>query len=217
MKDSVVIDLFNIPLKAKDILCLEGEELLKDEFINFFFHMIQERSRTIARSESLPRIRCVLTYLTLADSTAKSFNRFITKFDDVFDVDLVMVPYNIGQYHWALVVVNFKLARFEYYDSLGSSPDQAQKRIQIVKRMFDLEAALKQKPFNFSNPNYIPSLQEIPEQRNGYDCGAFICTYADCLAQDLKLDFTQDNIPNFRLKMVRDIREGKLYYLAVGG
>ena len=216
MKDSVVIDLFNIPLKAKDILCLEGE-WLKDEFINFFFHMIQERSRTIARSESLPRIRCVLTYLTLADSTAKSFNRFITKFDDVFDVDLVMVPYNIDQNHWALVVVNFKLARFEYYDSLGSSPDQAQKRIQIVNRMFELEAALKQKPFNFSNPNYIPSLQEIPEQRNGYDCGAFICTYADCLAQDLKLDFTQDNIPNFRLKMVRDIREGKLYYLAVGG
>ena len=212
-----MINLFNIELKAKHLLCLKETVWLEEEVINFFFRMIDERSKTIERSGSIPRIRSVSSYYTIQDSSAPNFNKWIRGIEDVFEVDLVFLPYNIGQSHWALVVVNFRLARFEYYDSLGSSTNQAQRRIGIVKRMFELEAAERKKTFNFSNGDYIATFQEIAEQTNEDDCGAFICTYADCLAQDLNLDFTQANIPSFRLKMVRDIRAGKLYYLVAGG
>ena len=210
-----MIDRFNIVLKAKHILCLKGKEWLEEEVINFFLHMIEERSKTIERSESgsRPRIRCVLSYFTLGDSSAENFGKWIKKFDNVFEVDLVIVPYNLSQCHWALVVVNFRLKRFEYYDSLGSSLYDALRHIAVVKKMFTSEAARRKKPFDFSDNNYIATVQEIAEQKNGYDCGAFICTYADCLAQDLELDFTQANMPSFRLKMVRDIRVGELHYL----
>jgi sentrin-specific protease 1 len=177
--------------------------------------MIEERSKTIERSGSgsRPRIRCVLSYCTLGDSSAQNFGKWIKKIEDVFEVDLVIVPYNVCQSHWALVVGNFRLKRFEYYDSLGTTLHEARRHIEVVKRMFTLEAASRKKPFDFSSNNYIATLQEIAEQKNGYDCGAFICTYADCLAQDLELDFTQANMPSFRLKMVRDIRVGELHYL----
>jgi len=49
-----------------------------------------------------------------------------------------------------------------------------------------------------------------PLQNNEVDCGVFVCTTANYLAQGLDLDYTEDDMPLFRLKMVRDLSRGKL-------
>lgn len=44
---------------------------------------------------------------------------------------------------------------------------------------------------------------EVPQQTNGSDCGVFVCQFCECLADGRPLDFTQADIPDRRLKMVR--------------
>ena len=39
---------------------------------------------------------------------------------------------------------------------------------------------------------------DIPVQHNGYDCGVFCCMYAECIANDKPISFTQENIPMYR-------------------
>lgn len=39
---------------------------------------------------------------------------------DLFDLDKFMFPVNVNGNHWTLAVINFRLERLEYYDSLGA-------------------------------------------------------------------------------------------------
>ena len=46
----------------------------------------------------------------------------------------------------------------------------------------------------------------IPQQRNGFDCGVFMCKNADYHARDGLLNFTQADIDYFRRRIVLEIR-----------
>lgn len=50
---------------------------------------------------------------------------------------------------------------------------------------------------------YCP--EDIPHQRNGYDCGVFTCKYADYIAKEESFRFSQKNMPYFRKRIVLDI------------
>lgn len=71
---------------------------------------------------------------------------------------------------------------------------------------------------------WIPSHWRVPQQRNGSDCGVFVCLTAWCLAQGVRVSFptSKDSISFFRLlmgmelwsdclllRMVSDDREGE--------
>ena len=47
-----------------------------------------------------------------------------TKNISVKEKDLVLVPIHCHGNHWRLVIINLKLQRFEWYDSLRLGPDQ---------------------------------------------------------------------------------------------
>jgi len=48
-------------------------------------------------------------------------------------------------------------------------------------------------------------VQDIPHQLNGSDCGVFSCKFADFVSRDKFVDFTQENMPYFRRRMVVEI------------
>lgn len=39
----------------------------------------------------------------------------------LLNLDFLFVPVHVGASHWCLAVANFKMKRFEYYDSLGGN------------------------------------------------------------------------------------------------
>ncbi len=41
---------------------------------------------------------------------------------DIFEKDLVIIPLHISETHWCCGVINFRLKRLEYYDSLQGEP-----------------------------------------------------------------------------------------------
>lgn len=54
------------------------------------------------------------------------------------------------------------------------------------------------------------SQEELPQQKNAYDCGVFACTFAEHLTRNSPLNFDQDHMQYFRYKMMYEILTGKL-------
>ncbi len=52
-----------------------------------------------------------------------------------------------------------------------------------------------------------------PLQNNQYDCGVFMCMYADFMLQNLPENFKQSDMPMLRRKICYCILTGKLLYL----
>jgi len=62
----------------------------------------------------------------------------------------------------------------------------------------------KKKPFDLSDwEDYQP--KDIPLQKNGYDCGVFMCKYADCASAGRPFLFKQMHMQYFRKLMILDI------------
>lgn len=51
---------------------------------------------------------------------------------------------------------------------------------------------------------------EVPKQSNNYDCGVFLCVYADYIAREGKFDFTKEDMKYFRKKIYYEISIGAL-------
>jgi len=124
-----------------------------------------------------------------------------TKKVDIFSMDKVILPIHLGN-HWCLAVINFQDKRFEYYDSLGGDNPQC---LQLLRQYLQNEhKSKKNKDFELSDwEEYCP--KSIPTQRNGYDCGLFMCRYAECVSRRKEFNFEQRNMPYFRKRMVLDI------------
>uniref|UniRef100_A0A915EEA6 Ubiquitin-like protease family profile domain-containing protein n=1 Tax=Ditylenchus dipsaci TaxID=166011 RepID=A0A915EEA6_9BILA len=52
--------------------------------------------------------------------------------------------------------------------------------------------------------------KNIPKQDNGYDCGAFVCRFADRISRGAPIDFLQGDMEGMRKKMVSKILGGEL-------
>jgi len=116
-------------------------------------------------------------------------------------MDKVVVPIHLGN-HWCLAVINFKQKRFEYYDSLGSSNDSCLKTLK--KYLLDESMDKRKNPIDLSDwEDYQP--KDIPLQKNGYDCGVFMCKYADCTSAGRPFLFKQLHMPYFRQLMILEI------------
>jgi len=53
---------------------------------------------------------------------------------------------------------------------------------------------------------------ESPQQKNGFDCGMFVCMYADYILNNLPELFSQNDMPMLRQKILYCILTGKLLY-----
>jgi Ulp1 family protease len=55
----------------------------------------------------------------------------------------------------------------------------------------------------------IVSIERVPQQNNGSDCGVFVCMFTDFMLADLPLEnFSHHDMPLFRVKLSSDILRG---------
>ena len=69
----------------------------------------------------------------------------------------------------------------------------------------------KKVPFDLTDwEDYCPA--EIPHQLNGFDCGVFMCKFAESCSRDLKnnFNFAQKHMPYFRKRMILEILEKRV-------
>lgn len=196
--DDPIVEGFQVTLKRSDLATLSTLNWLNDEIMNFYFHLLVERSRR----EGNLKIHAFNSffYPKLIKSGYKSLRRW-TKKIDIFAMDMVLVPVHLGM-HWCLAAIDFNKRCITYYDSLKGSNPQC---LTALRAYLNDESLDKKKmPFDLSEWK-LAAPKDIPEQLNGCDCGVFACKYAEYLSRGAKFDFDQRDIPYFRRRMVYEI------------
>lgn len=82
------------------------------------------------------------------------------------------------------------------------SDDQCKCMLADINRQFDLASTIYSA---ISQPGNQP-----PQQQNGYNCGVFVITAMDYLADDLPLCYDQNDVDNNREKIAAAIHRGSL-------
>jgi sentrin-specific protease 1 len=136
-----------------------------------------------------------------------------TKDFNIFDMDKLFFPINLANTHWALAVCFMSLKEIWYCDSL-TIPTRSRYLHALLQYLSDeskmkLGVALNVEEWKLINC----SAEDIPQQENGYDCGAFTVMYADLITDGIPLSFlNQSMMPDFRIKICNAIVQGTLPY-----
>uniref|UniRef100_A0A3B1K9L8 SUMO specific peptidase 2 n=1 Tax=Astyanax mexicanus TaxID=7994 RepID=A0A3B1K9L8_ASTMX len=202
----VLSSAFKLRITQRDLATLQEGSWLNDEVINFYLNLVMARSEQDAGAL---KVYCFSTFFfpKLHGGGHVAVRRW-TKAVDLFLHDIILIPLHLGV-HWSLIAVDFRTKSVRSYDSMGQRHDDIcnlilmyLKEEHMVKKGKDLEE-LK---WTVSSMRAT----EIPQQRNGSDCGVFVCKYSDYIARGHPFTFRQCHMPYFRKAMIWEILKQKL-------
>ncbi len=222
-------------ITASNMAALADSEWLDDELINGYLERIMERNR-LARADAaaaashnkmrllpptpVPRIHCFNSFLMVKLMTPSSVAEFdyasVRRWSKragvrILDLDKVFVPVHEHGNHWCLAVINVRDRRFEYYDSLGGKNPSCLKALRFFVENEHREHS-PELPLDLSTWSDLvpdPYNGEMPLQRNGSDCGVFALKFAEYLAEDRDLSFSQSDMPYFRRRIALELCASK--------
>ncbi|RVE57389.1 hypothetical protein OJAV_G00215680 [Oryzias javanicus] len=206
----VLSSAFKLRITQRDLATLQEGGWLNDEVINFYLSLIMERcsgepSKLKVYSFStffFPKLRGG------GQAGGHAAVKRWTKTVDLFLFDLILVPLHLGV-HWAMAVIDFRSKTVKSYDSMG----QRHEDICSLLLLYIKEEHKAKKGKELDSAKWtIGSLKacEIPQQKNGSDCGVFVCKYADFIAKEKSFTFKQCHMPLFRKLMIWEILHQKL-------
>ena len=201
--DEILVQEFGLRITKKDIQTLAGLNWLNDEVVNFYMNLLIVRGG----NKGFPSVYAMNTffYPKLVSSGHSSLKRWTRKID-IFAKDLIVIPIHL-EIHWCMSIIDFRKKSICYYDSMGS-PNY--KCLQVLQQyLYDESMDKKKKSFDFVNWNF-ECVKNIPQQMNGSDCGVFSCMFAEYICANRSLDFSQEDMPYFRNKMIYEILTAKL-------
>ena len=203
-----LVNAHDIPITRKDLGTLLGTSKLNDKIINFYLEMIALRSKDY---ESWPNVYTMNTFflpklMNTGFHTIKKWTRGV----DIFSFDIILVPVHlINEDHWCLGVMNMKKKSIKVYDSL------VRDRSNILDELLCYleKEHLHKKNSAFDTCDFtLENVNEIPKQKNRFDCGMFTLKFAECLSRDESITFTQEDMPYFRRRMVYEIVNNRVIH-----
>ncbi|CAH2054740.1 unnamed protein product [Thlaspi arvense] len=202
----------NIDITGETLRCLKPGQWLNDEVINLYLVLLKERE---AR-EPKKFLKCHFFntfFFTKLVNSGTGYNygavRRWTSMKKLgyhlIDCDKIFIPIHMN-IHWTLAVINIKDRKFQYLDSFkGREPrildTLARYFVDEVRDKSEVEVDVSQWRQEF--------VQDLPEQRNGFDCGMFMLKYLDFYSRGLDLCFTQEQMPYFRVRTAKEILQLK--------
>lgn len=219
--EKVLTEKYAIPITRSKLSALRPNTWLNDEIINFYMGLLQDRDAELCKNNPSRNsshyfnsffMNKVLDENDKRVYTYSAVRRWTKKFD-IFTKRRIYFPINISNTHWTHLVLYIEAREIHYYDSMGGNGEKYMRA--ILKWVVD-EARDKKKAidgYDVSDFRLIDHGHNIPQQENGYDCGVFSCMFADFDTDDLPFQFSQENLADFRLKIVLAIMRGELLYL----
>ncbi|XP_038854087.1 sentrin-specific protease 2-like isoform X3 [Salvelinus namaycush] len=176
------------------------------EVINFYLSLVMTRSSSAGQGLKVYSFNTFF-FPKLHGGGHVAVKRW-TKAVDLFQYDIILVPLHLGV-HWSLAVINFNSGTVRSYDSMGQRHDDICSLLLLYLR--EEHKARKDQDLDACKWT-VGSLRasEIPQQKNGSDCGVFACKYADYIAQGRPLNFRQCHMPLFRKLMIWEILNQRL-------
>ncbi|XP_073834403.1 ulp1 [Musca autumnalis] len=206
--DQVLVSKFNLNITRRDIHTLCGHNWLNDEVINFYMNLLTERGEVKSKSHGLPTVYAMNTFFVprLMQAGHAGVKRWTRKVD-IFSKDVIPVPVHVGGVHWCMAIIHMKNRTIKYYDSMGTPNPSVLKALEQYLKDESLDK--RKQPFDTSDFQ-IESVQGVPRQMNGSDCGVFSCMFAEYITRNKEITFSQQNMEYFREKMILEIVTGEL-------
>ncbi|XP_069738549.1 sentrin-specific protease 3 [Phaenicophaeus curvirostris] len=128
-----------------------------------------------------------------------------TKNVDIFGKELLLIPIHL-EVHWSLVAVDVARRRITYFDSQRTLNRRCPKHIC---RYLQAEADKKERP-DFREGWRGAFKMNVARQNNDSDCGAFVLQYCKFLALGRPFSFSQQDMPQLRRLMYKELCHCKL-------
>ncbi|XP_026655903.2 ubiquitin-like-specific protease ESD4 isoform X2 [Phoenix dactylifera] len=173
----VIHEPSNIEITREILQCLSCGAWLNDEVINLYLELLKERERR----EPKKFLKCHF------------FNTFFFK--------KIFVPIH-KEIHWCLAIINVKDKKFQYLDSLGGMDMTV---LRVLARYFMDEVKDKSGKELSTQSWKQEAVDNLPLQKNGWDCGMFMLKYADFYSRGLDLCFGQEHMAYFRKRTAKEI------------
>ncbi|CAH0700281.1 unnamed protein product [Spodoptera exigua] len=204
--DKVLIGKYKINIFKEDLETLSRDKWLNDKIINFYMNLIMQRSK---ERKDLPKLYATNTffYHKLKCSGYNGVKSW-TKEVDIFAYDVIVVPVYLGN-HWCVSFINFRKRKIEYLDSRVQKNDSHTCLDALLQYLKNEHQDRKGVPFD-DNGWETKVREDIPQQRNNYDCGIFMCTFVEFSSRNAAYTFTQAHMPYLRRKAALEIITGKL-------
>lgn len=181
--------------------CATGRHLIPHilQIISFYMGLLLQRQRQMEGlndDAKAPRVHFLNSYFyakLYSDTQEYDFKpvrRWTTEKKlgySLLDCERVVIPLHKGN-HWVLGVVDLREKRVSYYDSLKGVDRTCMRN--LITWIVDEAKEKRQLQWDASEWS-TDAPQDIPPQLNGCDCGVFTLKYADFLARNAPLDFSQ--------------------------
>uniref|UniRef100_A0A1B0BYW3 Ubiquitin-like protease family profile domain-containing protein n=1 Tax=Glossina palpalis gambiensis TaxID=67801 RepID=A0A1B0BYW3_9MUSC len=206
--DQILVSKFHINISRFDIRTLCDNNWLNDKIIDFYMKLLIERSERKSPSSNLPSVYAMGTFFVprLMSSGYDGVKRWTNKVD-IFSKDILLIPINLAQVHWSIVIINLKERTIKYYDSMGYSNPQI---LATLEQYLKRESMDKRKQRFQSNRFVIESVLDGPQQVNGNDCGVVCCAVAEYITRNKNITFSGKDMKHFRKKMILEIIQREL-------
>ncbi|KAL8481537.1 hypothetical protein ACS0TY_027878 [Phlomoides rotata] len=196
----------NLDITGEKLQCLKPGAWLNDEVINLYLELLKEREKREPGNFLTCHFFNTFFYKKLISGgyNFSSVRRWTTQRKlgySLLECDKIFVPIH-KEVHWCLAVINKKDEKFQYLDSLGGTDERV---LNVLARYFvdevkdkcgkDIDVDSWEREF----------VTELPEQKNGYDCGMFMIKYADFYSRGIGLCFCQDHMKYFRQRTAKEI------------
>ncbi|XP_020082555.1 ubiquitin-like-specific protease ESD4 [Ananas comosus] len=198
----------NIVITREILQCLRYGAWLNDEVINLYLELLKERER----SQPNKFLKCQFfnTFFNkklISGSNGydfKAVRRWTTQRKlgySLIECDKIFVPIH-KEIHWCLAVVDVKDKKFQYLDSLGGIDIMV---LRVLARYLMDEVKDKNAKQIDTSSRKQEVVDNLPLQKNGWDCGMFMLKYADFYSRGLSLSFKQDDMTYFRRRTAKEI------------
>ncbi|XP_020548732.1 ubiquitin-like-specific protease ESD4 isoform X1 [Sesamum indicum] len=202
----------NIDITGENLQCLSRGAWLNDEVINLYLELLKEREKR----EPLKFLKChffnTFFYKKLISGrdgyNFQSVRRWTTQRKlgySLLDCEKIFVPIH-KEVHWCLAIINKRDKKFLYLDSLKGVDNQVLTVLVQVQARYYVDEVKDKSGEDINVSSWEQELvSNLPDQKNGFDCGMFMIKYADFYSRDIGLCFNQGNMPYFRRRTVKEI------------
>ncbi|ELR05799.1 hypothetical protein, variant [Pseudogymnoascus destructans 20631-21] len=168
-------------VKRDFITALGHAAWLNDNIINSYVDMVVEHANKKAgrnQRDKTPKVvaQSSFFYKKIRDDGPQSVSRWMRRKraagKNLLDVETMLIPVNNAS-HWTMIVVSPRARTIEYLDSFGGSKDVF---IRNTKAWLAIELGSA-----WNEDDWRVLNTQSASQHNGYDCGVFAVTNAECV------------------------------------
>ncbi len=189
--------LSKVIISLQDIRTLAPYQWLNDTVIDYYFKLLLKDQPNYFSFSSY-------FYTSLRQKGVSAAQNWYSKIK-IFDLKKIFIPI-LENSHWILVVVDIEVSSIVLYDSFSRNYDHILDKIHLYllhmyKFYYNCELAWKFQ---------IIHARSLPLQNNSFDCGMYVCKFAEFIISQRDFSFGDTDMPRYRRKIVLSILRGKI-------